>query len=632
MSILSPVAAAILNSLQAGAQNESAADAEAFQSLLDANSGAQDAAATATTKNALDLASIDLPAQLPTVVFTESKAPALPQERVENNETPLPANDGADARQSGNAPQREAKSVANDNNNTNVKDAPRQQAPAPAPANSSKQVADTKSAAPADKPQAAAQSENADSAASEDDAIMQKLRTKIDELSDILASLAAMLNVGNVSQVTVVQIKQTTLTLSQQSLGVNQPFLDVSDRFDKLIAAVTASQVLPSDAGTSLGATFASFQRLLATLTGDNTALNSTTLQANCAACETDLSASLQNLQLAKGDTIDIGQLSDQLQKLSKWLGDVQNLFTPASPAVAAASPEVTPEVLQAVLPAATQASAMQTAVVATTTAAISQPVVAPKIAAPKEKVVEASSAVASVLAASAPEPSQVVQPQVQNVATTNVAVTSAATENSANTGGNFSGGANNNSGQQSGGERPAAMSTFSGVGTAANNAGAVGASSFSKVLKAATTAQPAPVAEQVAFNIKTAVKDGASKIQIQLDPESLGKLHIKIDVGSDGKATGVVITADHKSTLDLLQRDARGLEAALSDAGIKTDAGSLSFNLRGGDSGQGRDEAPKAPYATYTNAVEEEDAMAPLSVVSKSYVVNVADGLDIQI
>ncbi len=30
------------------------------------------------------------------------------------------------------------------------------------------------------------------------------------------------------------------------------------------------------------------------------------------------------------------------------------------------------------------------------------------------------------------------------------------------------------------------------------------------------------------------------------------------------------------------MQRDARGLEKALQDAGLKTDSGSLSFNLRG--------------------------------------------------
>jgi flagellar hook-length control protein FliK len=35
---------------------------------------------------------------------------------------------------------------------------------------------------------------------------------------------------------------------------------------------------------------------------------------------------------------------------------------------------------------------------------------------------------------------------------------------------------------------------------------------------------------------------------------------------------------------MELMQRDARGLERALQDAGLKTDSGSLSFNLRGHD------------------------------------------------
>ncbi|MGM0562617.1 MAG: hypothetical protein ACQETX_16330, partial [Pseudomonadota bacterium] len=51
-------------------------------------------------------------------------------------------------------------------------------------------------------------------------------------------------------------------------------------------------------------------------------------------------------------------------------------------------------------------------------------------------------------------------------------------------------------------------------------------------------------------------------------------------DFGQDGLLRAT-ITAERPETLDLLQRDARALERALGDAGVKTDSGSLSFNTR---------------------------------------------------
>ena len=58
---------------------------------------------------------------------------------------------------------------------------------------------------------------------------------------------------------------------------------------------------------------------------------------------------------------------------------------------------------------------------------------------------------------------------------------------------------------------------------------------------------------------------------------------------------------------MDLLQRDARDLERALQDAGLRADSGSLSFNLRGdGRNGaqNGADGKPKQnePLVELTN------------------------------
>jgi hypothetical protein len=50
--------------------------------------------------------------------------------------------------------------------------------------------------------------------------------------------------------------------------------------------------------------------------------------------------------------------------------------------------------------------------------------------------------------------------------------------------------------------------------------------------------------------------------------------------VAQDG-STRIQMIADKASTLDMLSRDAHGLERSLAESGIKADAGSMQFNLR---------------------------------------------------
>ena len=92
----------------------------------------------------------------------------------------------------------------------------------------------------------------------------------------------------------------------------------------------------------------------------------------------------------------------------------------------------------------------------------------------------------------------------------------------------------------------------------------------------------PHSVAEQVAVNLRQAVSSGADRIEIQLQPADLGAISVKLNVNHDGRVT-MVVSADRSDTLNLLQQDAGSLAQALRDAGLQTDSGSLSFNLRGG-------------------------------------------------
>ena len=114
--------------------------------------------------------------------------------------------------------------------------------------------------------------------------------------------------------------------------------------------------------------------------------------------------------------------------------------------------------------------------------------------------------------------------------------------------------------------------------------------------------------AEQVAVHVARAAADGDNNIRIQLQPGDLGTVDVRLHLGADGKVTAA-IAADRPETLDLLQRDAAGLERALQDAGLRPTDTSLSFSLRGdGRGGYGGGERPQPfqPYAGGNVAADE--------------------------
>ncbi|MCP5361704.1 MAG: flagellar hook-length control protein FliK [Hyphomicrobiales bacterium] len=90
----------------------------------------------------------------------------------------------------------------------------------------------------------------------------------------------------------------------------------------------------------------------------------------------------------------------------------------------------------------------------------------------------------------------------------------------------------------------------------------------------------PSP-AEQVNVRIHQALHEGKTDITLKLEPAELGKVDIRLDIGRDGMVKAHII-AERPETLEMLQRDARQLERALLDNGLKADAGQMSFNLKG--------------------------------------------------
>jgi flagellar hook-length control protein FliK len=113
---------------------------------------------------------------------------------------------------------------------------------------------------------------------------------------------------------------------------------------------------------------------------------------------------------------------------------------------------------------------------------------------------------------------------------------------------------------------------------------------------------------DQLPLQIQRAVANGRDHITIQIVPHDLGRIEIKLDFDRAG-TINTVIAADRPQTLDLLRRDAGGLERALQDAGFKTDGSSLSFNLQGDQRQQYQNQQNNpGPAAWQSSAAEEAE------------------------
>jgi len=197
-------------------------------------------------------------------------------------------------------------------------------------------------------------------------------------------------------------------------------------------------------------------------------------------------------------------------------------------------------------------------------------------------------------------------------------------------------------------GEQPLAAGALSGepgdavdpVQTLTGNDGARLATRGGDAAGLTRTGQPGAAAspgEQVALQIQRSVAGGGDRITVQLQPRDLGGVEIRLDFSGD--AVRAAVTAERPETLELLQRDARSLERALNDAGLKTDSGSLSFDLRGqGRDGRAGADGNAAPDEGEPGEAEPEASAEPVlagedPLLTHSYALRFVPGrLDIRI
>jgi len=145
------------------------------------------------------------------------------------------------------------------------------------------------------------------------------------------------------------------------------------------------------------------------------------------------------------------------------------------------------------------------------------------------------------------------------------------------------------------------------------------------------TPVPPKQVVDQVKVNIMKAAKDGADTINIRLRPSELGRVEVKLDIHNDGTVRAMIV-ADRPETLDVLRRDAAGLDKALQDAGLKPGQDSLNFSLRdeGGQGMANNDNRNKSPYGSLA---PDADELATLEENLSAYAnTGSADGVDIRV
>ncbi|MFO0110499.1 MAG: flagellar hook-length control protein FliK [Alphaproteobacteria bacterium] len=138
---------------------------------------------------------------------------------------------------------------------------------------------------------------------------------------------------------------------------------------------------------------------------------------------------------------------------------------------------------------------------------------------------------------------------------------------------------------------------------------------------------QRADVAEQVHVALKRAAREGVDLMTVQLQPEDLGRVEVKLELSYDGMSR-VSFLVDKRETFDALQRDAAQLERMLQDSGVRADAGTMQFNLR-------QESQTKEPFGEARDDTEEDKttsvaAGSKTELSTQTYLHLVSDRVDI--
>ncbi|RYE35133.1 MAG: flagellar hook-length control protein FliK [Hyphomicrobiales bacterium] len=130
------------------------------------------------------------------------------------------------------------------------------------------------------------------------------------------------------------------------------------------------------------------------------------------------------------------------------------------------------------------------------------------------------------------------------------------------------------------------------------------------------TSGPPTPI-HVVPIEIGLRAMSGARQFDIRLDPGELGRVDVSLSISDKGEVSARLVV-DRVETLHLLQRDARTLERAFEQAGLKPSDGGVDITLRDPSDqsafrqNRQQDEAPQRPRQPNGSELAED---APLSI-----------------
>lgn len=127
----------------------------------------------------------------------------------------------------------------------------------------------------------------------------------------------------------------------------------------------------------------------------------------------------------------------------------------------------------------------------------------------------------------------------------------------------------------------------------------------------------------------------GNKRFDIRLDPAELGRIDVRLEISDKGEVSAK-LTVDRVETLHMLQRDARTLERAFEQAGLKPSEGGIDMSLRDSSDQQAGarqqrqdDEAPRGRRAWVETS---EDSALVADVTSLPRTAGRLGGVDLSI
>lgn len=121
--------------------------------------------------------------------------------------------------------------------------------------------------------------------------------------------------------------------------------------------------------------------------------------------------------------------------------------------------------------------------------------------------------------------------------------------------------------------------STVSGVHSQLATSAA--AHSSSQIIKpvALTTADKLSALNQIKDQLRQGLKQGDTKLSIQLKPYELGKVDIKLDISRDG-IVSAMFKAENRETLEVLSRHSQDIQSLFKEAGLQANSQGMSFSM----------------------------------------------------